>query len=49
MFESGFYPLGTEFDSAAPWNQTDMTEEEYEQYQDKKDYFKELFYCKDNI
>lgn len=42
------YPIGAD-DSSAPWNQTDMTEEEYEQYQDKKDYFKELFYCKDNI
>lgn len=46
---SWYYPCGAELNSSAPWNQTDMTEEEYEQYQDEKDYFKELFYCKDNI
>jgi hypothetical protein len=46
---SWYYPCGAEFDSSALWNQTDMTEEEYEQYQDEKDYFKELFYNKDDI
>ena len=46
---SWYYPEGANEDSNAPWNQTDMTAEECEQYQDKKDYFKELFYCKDNI
>lgn len=46
---SWYYPEGAEFDNNAPWNQNNITEEEYEQYQDEKDYFKELFYHKDNI
>lgn len=30
MIESGFYPLGTEYNPDAPWNQCDNTEKEIE-------------------
>lgn len=30
MEESGYYPLGAEYDSDAPWNQVDLPEEEVE-------------------
>lgn len=42
------YPIGSDT-SFAPWNQTDMTDKEYEQYQDEKEYFEEIFYDKDDI
>ena len=42
------YPIGADI-SSAPWNEIDMTDEEYEQYQDEKEYFEEIFYAKDDI